>query len=537
MAYLLLLPIALFFVSAAAILFLRRLRPGYGYAWLLAVLTVVGVWGLLLYFRFNPPPPVIITNWLPVTLVAGTIIFQLDTPAWVYTFALSGLSVAVILTASARLQYQSSPTTWAANLAITAAGMMATLASTPLTLVLAWTLIDLIELIYILGAAQEKEVSGEAVVAFLVRVTGTILLMSTMVLSKAGGQELLLIDPPSNLSMLLVIAAGLRLGVLPLHLAYRSGMPFRRGISTTLRMVAAASSLVLLGRLPAASVPPDWFPWLLVFAALAGLYGATAWVFSPNEIQGRPFWMISLASLAVVSVIRSYPQSSLAWGTVMILSGASIFLYSARELRLLFLSGLGALALSGLPFTPGAAGWQGLSVFPINLPDFWFWLVHVLLLLGYLRHMNRPEETLATMERWIKAVYPVGLFILMVTAWIVAFWGWPGEFGLERWFASLPSVVVAGLAWFGLRWLLPWWANHPERTGWVTTVAGPVGNVLNNLLRLTWLYRLGGWLYFVAQRLVRSFTIILEGEGGMLWVLVLLALLISLLQNSGGSTP
>ena len=533
MSLLLLLPVLIYFLAAGAILLLRRIRPGFGYAWLLAVVTVMATWGLLLYFRFAPPPAIILINWLPVTQTIGTVIFQLDTPAWVYTFSLAGLAAAVILTAAARLKYRSSPATWAANLAITAAGMLATLAGTPLALALAWTLIDMVELVFMLGAVPDRSLSSQVVKAFLARVTGTLVLLGTMILSKSGGQDLVLVNPPANLSIFLVIAAGLRLGVLPLHLPYFREFVFRRGVSTTLRMVAAASSLVLLGRLPATAVPVAWFPWLLLFASLAAFYGSVQWLIHPNEITGRPYWLIALAGLAVGSVIRSYPLASLAWGVCLILSGGILFLYSARERRLVFLPALGVLALSGLPFTPAGGGWQGLVILPINLPDFIFLVAQVLLVLGYIRHMLRPEETLSSMERWIKAIYPFGLLLLSVTAWLIEFLGWPNATGVDHWGASVIAAGLAAGGWFGLGCLRSWWRAHAERTAWVSVAARPVGAVLNNLFRFDWLYRLIEGIFFIVQRFIQAVTVILEGEGGVLWVLVLLALLASLLMSSG----
>ena len=532
-AFLLLLPVLIYSLAAAAILVLRRVRPGFGYAWLLAVVTVMANWGLILYFRFAPPPPIILINWLPVTQVMGTVIFQLDTPAWVYTFSLAGLAAAVILTAAARLKYRSSPSTWAANLAITAAGMLATLAGTPLALALAWTLIDAVELTFMLRAVPDRSLSSQVVMAFLARVTGTLVLLGTMILSKSGGQDLLLVNPPANLSIFLVIAAGLRLGVLPLNLPYFREFVFRRGVSTTLRMVAAASSLVLLGRLPATAVPVEWFPWLLLFASLAAFYGSAQWLINANEISGRPYWLIALAGLAVGSVIRSYPVASLAWGICLILSGGILFLYSARERRLIFLPTLGVLAMTGLPFTPAGGGWQGLVILPINLPDFIFLLAQVLLVVGYIRHMLRPEETLASMERWIKGVYPFGLLLLSVTAWLIEFLAWPSATGLDHWWASAVAAGLAAGGWFGLRRLRAWWKVHPERTAWVSAAARPVGVVLNYLFRFDWFYRLAEILYRVMQRVIQAVTVLLEGEGGVLWVLVLLALLASLLNNGG----
>ena len=537
MEYLLLLPVVLLFVAAGGILVLRQFRPGFGYAWLLAVVVTVGVWGLLIFFRIRTPAAVIFINWLPVTQMVGTVIFQLDTPAWIYTTSLAGLAAAVILTASARLQHNSNPSTWAANLAITASGMLATLAGTPLALVLAWTLIDAVELAFLLGAVRDKETNSEAVLAFAFRITGTLVLMGTMVISRATGQELLLIDPRPDLSIFLLIAAGLRLGVLPLHLPYIRELPFRRGISTNLRMVSAASGLVVLGRLPVTVVSQIWYPWMLLFAGLAAVYGAVMWLSSSNEIRGRPYWMIALGGLAVVSVTRGYPTASLAWGSLMILAGGLLFLYSVREMRLIFLPVLGALAFSGLPFTPGGVGWQGLVVFPINFPDLVFWGVHALLMIGYIRHIFRPEETFSSLERWVKLVYPLGLGLLAGTTWLVAVLGWTDSRGMDRWWASLLTVLAAVGAWYGLHRLQPWWAAHPERTAWVTVVSQPFLRVFNTLFRLDWLYLLVGFVYRLAQSIIRALTLILEGEGGVLWVLVLLALLVSLLQSSLAGTP
>ena len=65
-------------------------------------------------------------------------------------FAIIGLpyaivigALAMVLTASARFQHQSNPWAWAGNLALTAMGMLATLAASPRAFVLAWTAIDL----------------------------------------------------------------------------------------------------------------------------------------------------------------------------------------------------------------------------------------------------------------------------------------------------------------------------------------------------------------------------------------------------------
>jgi hypothetical protein len=50
---------------------------------------------------------------------------------------------------------------------------------------------------------------------------------------------------------------------------------------------------------------------------------------------------------------------------------------------------------------------------------------------------------------------------------------------------------------------------------------------------LNWLYRFFAWVYQVLQSVIQLLTAILEGDGGILWSLVLLALLISLILTGG----
>src|SRR5690606_31770558 len=89
----------------------------------------------------------------------------------------------------------------------------------------------------------------------------------------------------------LLLAAGLRVGVLPLHLPYAGESVLRRGVGTALRAITAASSLILLARIPAGSIAPQYAPYLLMFTALAAVYGGWMWLRAPDELTGRPYWL------------------------------------------------------------------------------------------------------------------------------------------------------------------------------------------------------------------------------------------------------
>ncbi len=528
---LILLPVFLPIFAAIVILIAQSTRPRFGISYLLAVIAALANWGIVLSFHWYNPPALALPNWLPFPDLASVIIFQLDSVSWPYAFAIASLTAAVILTASARLAVRSIPSAWAGNLLVSGVAILAVIASSSLALILAWTVIDITELIFILVTVNQAPVSRQAVLSFSARALGTFFIIIAMVVSQSQGQILILIDPPQAAGVFLLIAAGLRLGVLPLHLPYSEEVPMRRGIGTSLRLASPASSLVLLTHLPSGVVPPDLSPYLLLFAALAGLYGAAMWLTAKDEIAGRPYWMIALAGMCVGSAIRGYPLASLAWGTVLIFSGGVLFLYSAREKYTFAPLGIALLGLTGLPFSPAASGWSGLIIPPINTPDFIFLVAHILLMAGFLRHALRPSEAISRVERWIQVLYPAGLYFLALSGWLVAALGW-SQFSLSRvWAASIISAVFVVL--FGI-WQLRFQdkisLDMYERS-WVVILGKRAARILSSVFRLDWLYRLFSILYRSLQSLVQILTTVFEGEGGILWVFVLLALLLALVEG------
>jgi hypothetical protein len=523
-----LLPVLLPFVAALAILAMQRFRPGFGLSYFLAILVGMINWGIMLWFRWNPPEPYVIASWLPIPGAAGALIFQLDSISWPYAFSTTSLAAGVLLTASARLAIRSIPAAWAGTLLVSGASLLGIIASSPIGLALSWMFIDSIELILILGTVNLARLSQQAVLAFSARMLGIFFLLLAVAISQSRGQALILIDPPPDAGLFLLVAAGLRLGVLPLHLPYTAEVPLRRGLGTLLRLASPASSLVLLSRLPASVIPVDVSPFLLFFAALAALYGAAMWVSANNEINARPYWMIALAGMAVASVIRGYPLAGLAWGNAMILCGGTIFLFNARgkapiQIPLL----LSFVALTGLPFTPFASGWSGLVIPPINLPDIMFLSAHAMLLGGFFRRFFRPGDDLSAMERWIGVLYPAGLYLLVISSVVLGIFGWPGSLSAGVWWSSILSVALT----VGIRFLRIRLAGRSAPQGdsptWYVVLGQRAGKLVGPILRLDWLYQGMVILFRLVRRLIFGLTGILEGEGGVLWVLVLLALMIS----------
>ena len=254
-----------------------------------------------------------------------------------------------------------------------------------------------------------------------------------------------------------------------------------------------------------------------MFTSFAALYGGWMWLRSPDELAGRPFWLIGLGSLAIAAALRGNPIGATAWSCGLILSGGAIFLASARSRwmeRALF---IGIWGVSSFPLSLTANGWVN------ELTSFWYAIPLLLvaqafLLAGYIRQSQRTSARTNFDDQpiWARNVYPLGVYVILFTILILGFFGWDGALGIGNWIAGL----IASILTFGLLWLTPRFRIfNPVRAHWV----GPANsNWLDTVYQTLWnLYRQTG-------RISNGFSKVLEGESGIMWTLLFLALFISI---------
>ncbi len=175
-----------------------------------------------------------------------------------------------------------------------------------------------------------------------------------------------------------------------------------------------------------------------------------------------------------------------------------------------------------LPFSLTASGWSGSFPWPWL---FWpiFIVAHLLLVAGYLRHLFRDGETAyADLPTWSQSAYPAGLGLLIVTALLLGLWGWSGALQIGQWIAAIVLVLIGmgvGFATWRFRRFAP--IEKPA-----TSTPNPGINRLSGWVSgLFWgFFRLLGNLSGLASSL-------LEGDGGLLWTLLLLVLFFTIFRG------
>lgn len=513
-----LITVAILLLTTLTLLILRFTIPGFRYNWWIATAGGLGAWISVFAWQTQMPIELHLPAWQPALLFSQTPTFIADGVAWVFSLSIVALCLAIIVTSVVRSNFPS-PMNWASTLTFASLGVLAATADNPLTLVLIWAAIDLAELLSQIRVVENPSLSERVVIAFASRVAGTLILLWADMTSAANNASFDFRSAPPQAGIFLILAAGLRLGVLPLHLPYPSESTLRRGFGTGLRMVSAASSLILLARIPSASVVSPYTPYIILLVAFAALYGGWMWMRAPDELNGRPYWLIGMGSLAVAASLRGNPLGAAAWGCALVLAGSTLFLASEPIRWLTRLSLVGTLMLSALPFSLTATGWNSAGSFWFTLPFLAF--AQAMLIAGYVRHCQRIVTRASYEDQpiWGRNIYPIGMLVLLLTSFLLGIFGWEGALQ----FGTLITGLIASLLSLGLLWLTPRLRIlNPVRAHWVRP---------SNPGWLNWGYQALWALYRQLGQVSMLFTNVLEGESGIMWTLLFLALFISIFSQ------
>lgn len=515
----LIITIGILLLTALILLILQFVLPDFRYTWLTAAGGALIAWVSVFVWQAGMPIILQFPLWRPENLFQQSPTFVGDGIAWAFALSIATICLGVIVTAVARDNFPT-PVSWIGVLIMTAFGILAVTADNPLTLVLIWAAIDITEMVAQMRFVEEPRLNERAVISFASRVTGILILLWASMVNASEGALFDFLSAPPRAGLYFVFASAFRLGVLPLHLPYASESSFRRGFGTALRMISAGSSLILLARVNLTGAETPLTPYLMVFVSFAALYGGWMWLRSPDELTGRPYWLIGLGSLAVAAALRGNPLGATAWSCALILSGGALFLASAQSRWLDRVLLIGVFGVSSLPFSLTASGWVS--------PGQRFWLAvplliaaQVMLLAGYVRQSRRFTERTSFENQpiWARNVYPFGIYVILLTILLLGLFGWEGTLQVGNWIAAL----IASLLTFGMLRLIPRMRIlNPVRAHWVRTVETSWQGVI---------YQTVWEIYRGIRRVTSILSNVLEGESGVMWTLLFLVLFITILSQ------
>ena len=493
-------------------------------------------WIALIILRFHLPEPFAIKNWLPLTINGDSVVLSISENSWILLFALATLMVGILLSSSSHIQEPRIFPIWIETLLLTAVGMLLLLADSVLAFLLLWVMIDLVEIIIFTIINQEKIIKVQTYAIFLGRILGLGLVMWACFIGFKNQIPLSLDSVDQSTLLLLVAGASLRLGVLPLHLPYTLEVPQRRSVSTILRFLAPLSAFLFLSKIPAPQSINGFFLFIYLLALLSCLVGSINWVIAKDELEGRPYWLLAFSGFSIISYFHGQPVSVLIWGLLMVCTGGWIFLSESQKRKFNFLLIIAMVTLCGLPFSPASIAFLGIAGGTLKVFNPLIWISLDLLMIGLAQfsvsEKNPPDNQ--SLENWMRLFRGFGLSGLLLSSWVVIILQTKGWNQLQTLPAQITAVILFILML--IVFISKDIKQKIQNSGvyQIHNVMTPFARFINNVFHFDWFYKLLESLLNFQARINSWVNSLLEGEGGILWSLVFLAVLISLLVNGVG---
>ncbi len=487
--------------------------------------------------RGDAPLTQIVSDWQPVSVFTAPISFRVDQTAWILGV---GLLLAGLATALSWLAYpgQSRPASRALSLLLIAAALASVYASNLLTLTMAWGLLDMVFVVALL-VRSGPQVGRRAAVAIVLNTASTMCVWIATLLIENSHDSLYwhLVNLQIEPRMWLAAAGVLRLGLYPLH----QWLPIETGRftdrSTLLFTITPMVGLALWVRLALTHNLPD-APLVPLLGLISAVVGAVlAWQ-SHRTRSALPFVALSLAGFAIIDVrVLTTPSTLTAVALSWLLSLTSLFIARSFSRHALWRSAGAVVAGLAIIGFPGTLGFTARYAMITNLARAGEWamlvgglLAEALLIAAVVRMIFTPapggeEEPIGLVHQSaygaaiICAAVP--LIALAVDNTLI-----PGAVSLSNMLSNLSPIIV-------LAWLLPVAAGgviawRDLRTAAPITEAGGVDLVNNveapiwlRLMRLDWLNVLFSQLVQRTTDVLRGVAGIIEGEGGLIWVIVI----------------
>lgn len=525
------------FLGAVVILVTHSYKPNTARSWVIAITSAVIAWIASFILRLYLPTDLPLTIWHPGTAFAESLGIVLDTINWPYLVAAMSMGVAVLLTDTTRADTGLTAFSWVRVLTVTGLNIFAILAANPLVMAISWMLVDLVDILSLMRLSSAAELGSKITSAFGIRLLSTFMLIFATAASwQVQGGELGYAQM-TNASIYFLMAAGLRLGVLPLNLPFLDAPELKRGSGILFRLLPAASALVLIARLPDTFlVLNETLTTIIqILTLIAAFYSATMWMTRLNSFEARPYWVVALSAFAIQSALNGHPGASRVWGLGLLLSGSLIFLYDPPIRRIRFLPLLGLVGIIGLPYTLAASGWIGLLPPGINLTWVILVVTHAFLVIGFIRYIIEADSTVTGLEKYARITFPLGLVTLIQTILVLNLIGWPDVLTAGDLLGSLVSLGIVAIA-VALGWKFGFQPASIRVTQSMPFFR--LGTVFVNFLKHALSFR---WMSTLARRSFSALSgfgsflnQVLEGDGGVLWSLVFIVILSIFFLTVGG---
>ena len=132
----------------------------------------------------------------------------------------------------------------------------------------------------------------------------------------------------------------------------------------------------------------------------------------------------------------------------------------------------------------------------------------------------------------MRTVYPLGFILALLTHIFVCMFNWEYSYSLGVPEASFTAFIGAAVIGVLIRFI-PENSNMQNLTAWTAAGAGVFWNWTRRLLNMEWLLSLIRSVFNIVSTAVETASGLLESPSGLIWELLILAMLTAAIFGSG----
>jgi hypothetical protein len=500
----------------------RSARLGWGIG---ASAAAIAWMGSLLVLR-GLPIRTNISVWQPVELFAAQIEMVIDVASAKVIVAGTTVVLAIILSTAVELAdktFRLRP----ALLLYAAVGLIAMLSANLLTVALSWALIDVLSLIYELTTERESSGTSNLLARLLIGLSGVFAVIGAAIVNAHDGGVDDLAAPFNGYwaTAILVIAVMLRMGLARPGSALDGNREHDKAFVHLAGIMPQAAAVVVLARQFAFDIPAELVVALRLMCVAGIAWSGIRWALGEEREDSLRFLNYGLVFVGIL-VSTAVP----ARGDAPLSSAIAIMLILGTLSRIVHMHSpwqravpiIGVLIMIMPGWTTGSLLIQGIATCLELEPSIWISLMSIaglgLMAAGILRDVFKKTR-IWYVDDLARLLYSLGLLLPLMIGFGLG-GGTGAGVGIR---SAIVAVLIAAVAAAGFAWMRRREREIPQKVRETSGRRGGESIMNAGLNGLRWM-----------SGSLRAFGELMEGEGAMLWIFVIL-LLIQL--GIGGSAP
>ena len=516
--------IFLLLTASAASLFLRYKGVRLAYLWMVFILTALIVWLLLFFIQPDKISPLVVKNWIKIGSTPVDLTLKVNNMNWPISVSYFTILLSYSLTSIVRLRGNKSLYAWVEMTVLVISGWLVLLAGDYWSILITWTLIDFVELIFHLRYKMLDPV--RFYFHFLVKFIGSMLLVFGISRSFQVNPQNLFDNNIEGVGTVILLAAILHSGIFSNTQNKSSKIDYSQISLIFLRIISFSASFFVLTYISGHRLSLLSEIIIKILFLGTAILGAHRWAMGSNE--GYRFQELLLAFGGMIGYLYLIGSGAaiVYWLILLLMPIGWLFLYSDRDSWIHIFWFFCIFMMSGLPFS---LTFQGLKEFLIsgNSIDLLLMTVPIILVIsGYIKHALKKSGKYNYLEPWYKIFYLFGLFLPLISMSAVVLKN--TRLIADEFSGLWIGAVVLSLSIMVYFYQVKSKDNIIEFNNIRELRVGSVSVPFKDIQTIS------KKVYFLFENFLTFVSRLFEGAGGILWAVVFLALFMTILKFQGG---